>query len=157
MSLRGFFIDASLLVLLVVGSTGRDIIGKHRRLREYSVEDYETLLKLVGRVDRVLVTPNTLTEASNLLDYHADPERSRFFHVLRRIIHESEEVVVVSEVAASNREFPRLGLADAVLLEAITPETPVVTVDLDLYLAALNKGQDTALNFRHLRDPQLAG
>ena len=147
----GYFIDTNLLVLLVVGSVGRDLIAKHRRLRAYSAEDYETLLGLISRVDRVFVTPNTLTETSNLLAQHGDPERSRFFEMLRFIIGESEEVVVASTKASNNSAFVRLGLTDAALLEVITPETPLVTVDLDLYLAALEKGDETALNFTHFR------
>ena len=148
----GFFLDANLFVLLVVGSVGRDLIEKHRRLREYSAEDYEILIDLLDRVERVFVTPNTLTETSNLLAQHAEPERSLFFDGLRFIIHESEEVVVASAVASSNRAFNRLGLTDAALLETVTPETPLVTVDLDLYLAANASGQEVALNFTHLRN-----
>ena len=128
----GFFLDANLFVLLVVGSVGRDLIEKHRRLRAYSAEDYEILIDLLDRVERVFVTPNTLTETSNLLAQHREPERSRFFDRLRFIIHESEEVVVASAVASSNSAFNRLGLTDAALLEVVTPETPLVTVDLDL-------------------------
>ena len=106
----GFFIDANLLILLVVGSVDRDLIPKHRRLRRFAVEDYERLLNLIDRVDRVFVTPNTLTETSNLLAQHADPQRSRFFDRLRFIIQESEEIIVVSKDASRNREFRRLGL-----------------------------------------------
>ena len=148
----GFFLDANLFVLLVVGSVGRDLIEKHRRLRAYSTEDYEILIDLLDRVERVFVTPNTLTETSNLLAQHAEPERSRFFDRLRFIIQESEEIVVASAVASSNSAFNRLGLTDAALLEAVTPETPLVTVDLDLYLAANASGQEVALNFTHLRN-----
>ena len=148
----GYFIDTNLLVLLVVGSVGRELIEKHRRLREYSAEDYEILIDLLDRVERVFVTPNTLTETSNLLAQHAEPERSRFFDRLRFVIHESEEIVVASAVASSNSAFNRLGLTDAALLEVVTPETPLVTVDLDLYLAANASGQEVALNFTHLRN-----
>ena len=148
----GFFLDANLFVLLVVGSVGRDLIEKHRRLRAYSAEDYEILIDLLDRVERVFVTPNTLTETSNLLAQHREPERSLFFDRLRFIIHESEEIVVASAVASSNSAFNRLGLTDAALLEVVTPETPLVTVDLDLYLAANASGQEAALNFTHLRN-----
>ena len=148
----GFFLDANLFVLLVVGSVGRDLIEKHRRLRAYSAEDYEILIDLLDRVERVLVTPNTLTETSNLLAQHREPERSLFFDRLRFIIHESEEIVVASAVASSNSAFNRLGLTDAALLEIVTPETPLVTVDLDLYLAANASGKEVALNFTHFRN-----
>ena len=148
----GCFLDANLLVLLVVGSVDRELIAKHRRLRRFAAEDYERLLGLIARVERVFVTPNTLTETSNLLAQHRDPERSRFFDRLRFIIQESEEVVVASAVAATNRAFQRLGLTDAALLEVVTAETPLVTVDLDLYLAALAKDPYAAVNFTHLQD-----
>ena len=149
----GLFIDASLLVLLIVGSVGRDLIGtKHRRLGEYSSEDFDVLIELLDTVDRVFVTPNTLTETSNLLAQHGDPERSRFFDRLRSVIQESEEIVVASVDASSNEAFGRLGLTDAALLEVITKETPLITVDLKLYLAALEKNEGAAMNFTHFRN-----
>ena len=70
MSSRGIFVDANLLVLFVVGSTDTGLIAKHRRLRTLDPEDYERLADMVARAGRVLVTPNTLTEASNLLAQH---------------------------------------------------------------------------------------
>ena len=148
----GFFIDANLLLLLIVGSVGRDLSAKHRRLRRFTVEDFDRLINLLDRVEQVFVTPNTLTETSNLLGQHANPERSHFFDRLKFIIQESKEVVVASTVASRNNAFERLGLTDAALLEVATAETPLVTVDLDLYLEALAKGQDTAVNFTHLQD-----
>lgn len=149
---RGAFIDANLLVLLVVGSVDRGLIAKHRRLKNFTVDDYDLLLDLLTRVDRVYVTPNTLTETSNLIAYHGEPQRTVLMDKLRVTIHGSEEVVVASTDASSNSKFHQLGLTDAALLEVITAETPLITVDLDLYLAALEKGQDAAVNFTHLRD-----
>ena len=153
MARPGIFLDASLLVLLVVGSVGRDLISKHRRLRgAYTAEDYDILIDLIRPVDRVLVTPNTLTEASNLLGHHAEPERSRLFDKLRTLIQATEEIVVASEDASSNSVFRRLGLTDAALLERITTKSPLLTADLDLYLAALAKGNGAAVNFAHHRN-----
>ena len=145
------FIDANLLVLLVVGETGKELIAKHRRLRQFQVDDYERLAQLVNGIDYVLVTPNTLTEASNLLSQHGEPERSRFFAVLRALIGESEEVVVASQVASHNSQFYRLGLTDAALLEAVSSSTPVVTTDFDLYRAASSRDPNSAFNFWHAK------
>ena len=148
----GFFIDANLLVLLVVGRVGEEFITKHSRLQQFVVEDYRILRNLLDRVEQAFVTPNTLTETSNLLAQHGEPERSRFFDQLRFTIEYSREIQVISEVASQNKEFRRLGLTDAALLEVATVETPLLTVDLDLYLAALAKDQDTAVNFRHIQN-----
>ena len=153
MAREGVFIDASLLELLVVGSVGRDLIAKQRRLRgAFTAEDYDILVDLVGPVDRVFVTPNTLTETSNLLAHHAEPERSQLFEKLRTLIQESEEIVVGSEDASSNSAFVRLGLTDAALLELVTKESPLLTAALDRYLAALAKGNEAAVNFTHHRN-----
>lgn len=153
MARAGLFIDASLLVLLVVGSVGRELISKHKRLRgAYTAEDYDILLNLISPVDRVFVTQNTLTETSNLLAQHAEPERSQLFDKLRTLIQESEEIVVASEDASSNSAFRRLGLTDAALLELITTESPLLTADFDLYRAALAKGDQAAVNFTHHRN-----
>ena len=144
----GYFLDTNLLVLLVVGNEDRELIPKHRRLEHYSADDYDILVQLVAGANQLFVTPNTLTETSNLLAQHGEPERSRILNQLRVIIHESQEVVVAGAVASANRQFPRLGLTDAALLEAITPDTPLLTTDFRLYLAALEQqGPDVAVNF----------
>ncbi len=152
MTPTGFFIDANLLVLFVVGSVDRELIRKHRRLQRFSIKDYDRLIDAIDAVAKVYVTPNTLTETSNLLAQHRDPERSRFFDRLRFIIDKSEEIVVASTNASHRTEFKRLGLTDSVLLEVVSGETPLLTVDLDLYLAALEKDPASAVNFTHHQD-----
>lgn len=145
------FIDANLLVLLIVGSVDRRQVGKHRRTRHFTLEDYDLLSRTIRVLKRVLVTPNTLTEASNLLESRDD---RRFLDRLRFVVEhsDSDEVVVASIEAVRNRAFPRLGLTDAVLLEAVSEERPLITTDLDLYVAALSKGGEAAFNFSHFRN-----
>ena len=148
---KKIYIDAMLLVLLVVGVTGKHLIAKHRRLQTFQIEDYERLVRLINRIDGVLITPNIVTEASNLLAQHQNPERSRFFNVLQALIAESEEIVIASREASNNREFVRLGLTDAALLEVVSRSNPLITVDLDLYIAAEGKESEAAFNFRHFQ------
>ena len=148
MAPEGFFLDANLLVLFVAGRADTGIIGKHRRLTGYTVADYTNLLGIFRRNGRILVTPNTLTEASNLLRQHGEPERSLLMAGLRYLIEHSEEVAIPSARAAANPSFVALGITDAALLEAVSPQTPLITVDLDLYLAALERGESAAVNFR---------
>ena len=149
----GCFLDANLLVLLVVGATDQELIQSHRRLQAFDAPDYELLVGVLGDFQQVLVTPNTLTETSNLLSQHGEPQRSRFFDTLRSLIEVNREIVVTSRQASANPSFNRLGLTDAALLEAATLETPLVTVDLDLYVAALAKAPNAAVNFTHLQHP----
>lgn len=145
-------LDANLIVLLVVGLYDPDLISKHRRVRIFDVEDYNLLRRKLDQLRRVLVTPNTLTEASNLLSQHGEPERSQLLKVLGRLIQNTDEVVVASTQASLNPSFERLGLTDAGLLEIISPEEPLLTVDLHLYVEALKDGEHRAFNFNHIRD-----
>ena len=151
MPLVGYLVDTNLLLLFIVGSESPDLISKHRRLESYSEEDYSTLHSLLNRAGGVFVTPNTLTEASNLLGQHGEPERSRLFQRLRAIIQDTHEVVVSSVRASAHPAFDRLGLTDTVLLEAASADIPLLTLDFQLYSAGLAKGDNMAVNFMEHR------
>ena len=136
-------------MLLVAGRVDKRIISSHRRLSIFTVDDYELLVDLLRHVDRVFVTPNTLTEASNLLAQHGEPQRSQLLDYLGVLIRSSEELVITSATASRNSQFRRLGLTDVVLLELVTPDTPLLTVDVPLFLAASQ--QNAGINFTHMR------
>ena len=148
MPLLGYFVDANLLILFVVGSVDPRIVAKHRRLSGFATADYDFLLVVLNEVPHIFVTPNTLTEASNLMRQHGEPERSILMDRLAYLIEESDEGVVTSARAAANPYFGQLGLTDAALLESISPQTPLLTVDGNLHVAALAKGENEAMNFR---------
>lgn len=143
MAVTGFFIDANLLVLLVIGAVDRALVGRHRRARRFAPEDYDRLRELVDDWP-VCVTPNTLTEASNLV---RDERDARFLAALREIVVGSEETTVPSERAVRDPAFPRLGLTDAALLDVISPERPLLTVDLPLFATAARREPRAAINF----------
>ena len=58
---------------------------------------------------------------------------------------------MISRDAAAGAAFLRHGLTDAVLLEAISEEIPLLTIDGGLYQEALGSGRETAVNFEHVR------
>ena len=152
MAASGIFVDANLLVLLVVGLTDKNLISKHKRVRQrFDAGDFELLCRIVSQYPRLLVTPNTLTEASNLLAQHREPQKSRILDKLAELITGSREIYVESGVASRNNTFNRLGLTDAALLEEISAERPLITVDVNLYYAGQRKDSSASVNFEHLR------
>lgn len=112
------------------------------------------LLKMISKAPAVLVTPNTLTETSNLAAFIGEPARTEIFRILRQVVLSSEETYVPSHVASAKSEFIRLGLTDAALLEVSSAETVLVTTDLKLFLAVQATGA-LAINFNQLRDSYL--
>ena len=149
--MRPLAIDTNLLVLLVVGLASKDLIGKHKRLCEFSVADFDLLTVILRAHSHLVVTPNVWTETSNLSRQIGEPARNRISAVMRGLIDQSEEAYVTSASAAASDEFVRLGLTDAALLEVKPISIPFVTSDLDLYLAAQKAGREV-VNFNHIRE-----
>ena len=121
-------------------------------MKAFTDADFEVLVKLLDTGDKVYVTPNTLTETSNLLPYGNIELRRRLFAALRFMIQHSEEIVVTSIQASSDAEFGRLGLTDSVLIEVASKDIPVVTTDFSLYYAVASRDYRAAVNFNALRD-----
>jgi hypothetical protein len=144
-------LDSNLLLLFVVGTTLRSYIATHKRLRAYSEPDFDLLLQIIERANNVVVTPNTLTETSNLLGYMAEPARTKLFETFRALIEASDEFHCESRKAANSPVFLRLGLTDAVLMDSCKEQVSLVTADFDLYNATLSSGGE-AINFNHLRE-----
>lgn len=154
MTACSILLDTNLLVLYLVGTASREYIPRHKRLQAFTVDDYDLLLTRISRALSVLVTPNTLTETSNLAAYIGEPAKVAVFQVLRSVIAVSEEKYIPSQTAAGREEFIRLGLTDAAIIEAALQEVVILTADLNLYLAAMSHGIQ-AINFNHLRDRYL--
>lgn len=143
-------LDSNLLVLFVAGMSSREYIGRHRRLRDYSEEDFDLLVEFIRPMSALVVTPNILTETSNLLSGIAEPARSHIADTFRQIMGSMDERFVQSTRAVEQREFPRLWLTDAAVLTELANSHVLLTADLDLYLAASQRGY-SAVNFNHLR------
>jgi hypothetical protein len=143
-------LDSNLLLLLIVGLASRSYISRHKRLQDYEELDFDLLKELLDSAANIIVTPNTLTETSNLVGQIAEPARTQIFQRFRLILNAFEERYVESSRAAEQNEFVRLGLADAAQLDLAGESHTLLTVDLDLYLAAIGRGFK-AENFNHYR------
>ena len=145
-------LDANLLVLYVAGCTNVKIIAAHKRLRfTYDVSDFRLLRRTISSHDRLVLTPNTMTEASNLLaqipgQYQADLRRG-----MKDMAATGMEIPIKSADALNDPDYLRLGLTDAAILTVLSDQVALLTADLDLYLAALKRGH-RATNLRHLKD-----
>ena len=141
-------VDANLLVLLIVGLASESYITRHKRLKAYSVADYRLLRTLISAYSQIIVTPNTMTETSNLVRNIAEPACTHILQVLGVLLEQAEERYVASRDAARHHDFLRLGITDAALLNASLDGAALLTSDLDLYLAAASSGR-RVVNFTH--------
>ena len=80
---KGVLIDTNLLLVLLVGNIDLRLIGKTARTDKYSSADYERIRDLLVLFNRLILLPQVLTEAGNLL---RKPLVSRF------TVHESNRI-----------------------------------------------------------------
>lgn len=145
-------LDANMLLLLAYGSVCRSSLGKKRRVREYVPQDYELTLDLVSRFRQVVVTPNVVTECSDLFGDESD-EKEKLW--LKEFVKNGEmvrvEEYVPSREAVGLRQYDYLGVADCSLLSLVDPDTVLLTADAKLYYEAA-KITPFCMNFNHWRD-----
>ena len=148
---KKLLVDTNILLLYIVGSLSLDRIARHKRTDTFTIEDYLLLDALLRQFGGIVVTPNILTEVSNLLGYTDEKTRGSLLILLRSLAWISEEHYVRSLDAVETAEFSRLGLADASILSCPTEGLTVLTDDLHLYLALQRRGVEV-INFNHLRE-----
>jgi len=127
----------------------------HKRLQGFNVDDFEMLLTFVNAPSKITLSPNVLSETSNLVRHVKDPVRTEISRRLADLILHAREIYIPSRNAVLRPEYISLGLTDAALLECLSQEGgKLYTTDLKLYLAATSSSLP-AENFNHLREKRL--
>lgn len=151
--MKTLILDTNLLVLLVVGMVNKKYISAHKKLHPvYNEEHYNLLVKLLENYSEIIVTPNTLSETSNLLRMGMkEPAKKEIVTLFKDMIEKTREVYISSGLAAQRSEFIYLGLTDSVLLECGKSNTILLTADRELHAKALSLNYKS-FNFWHIVD-----
>lgn len=152
--MRSVALDANLLVLLVVGLVDRKLVSKHKRTRSFDPEDFDLLREILGRYEEIVITPNVMTEACNLISFATEPTLTNTRRQFALLADALREVYYKSAAVVRHPKFLRLGLSDSALLGLVEERVPLLTCDLGLYLAAAESNRDV-VNFNHLRQARL--
>lgn len=131
------------------------ILGRHRRLREYTPRDYEIVQAELGKREGLLILPNVATQASDLLSQADDLTGQTLRYSLQNLIERHTERYVPSITATLRSEYLMLGLADAAILHALAPGVTLLTADFRLHGKAVASG-GVSININHLRDVFMA-
>ena len=147
---NGLLIDTNILVLFSVGTVNRSRIPVFKRTSQYTIEDFDLLIRVLGQWRLHYTVPHVLAEVSNLTDL-GGTERLHARQVLKETISVLTEVPVSSAQAALDPTYHALGLVDASIATAAREhKCAVLTDDLDLYLW-LERDGIPVVNFTHLR------
>lgn len=111
------FVDTNALILLVVGLIDKSLISSHKRTSIFESIDFENLAFLIGDFEKVVTTPNVLTEVDNLLNNFQRGHRWAYYQVIRELIAKSTEKFLESKKMMDSNAFFELGLTDSGVLE----------------------------------------
>ena len=147
---KGIIIDTNILLLQLVGAVNRERITRFKRTAQFTPEDYDILVGLVKNFQKVVVTPNILTEVNSLTNQLGEPERSQCLNIFSILTTKVEEEYIDSNVVTKHELFTRFGLTDCGIMLLSKNKYLVLTDDLKLHLYLKSLGIDT-VNFNNLR------
>ncbi len=140
-----------MLVVFVIGSVDPKLLGVAKRVKEYKPSDYDLIYAYLSLFSDIVLLPNIISEASNLLDHLRGERREHCMERLAQLVQGSSERYIASISAVEQPEYLMLGVADAAMLCALEGDTYLLTADRELYLAALCRNRE-AQYFQELRE-----
>lgn len=143
---RGIIVDTNLLILYFLGSFNPQLIPRYKRTKSYTLDDFTDLCRFIKRFERLLTTPNILTEVSNLSGALGE----QYFKKFKNMVATLNEEFIMSRKATENKYFEKYGLTDAVIIELCRKKYLVLTDDFPLS-NLLMKLKIDVINFNHIR------
>jgi hypothetical protein len=145
----GVFFDTNLMVVIVVGSYKAEWLGKHRRTLAFDMAEYRLLMRLLGRCEKRLTTPNILTEVDNLSRQLPQNEHVWIAEHFNKLAANMFEIYHQSYEHLGGDLHCKVGLTDAILIH-LSASHLVVTADFPLASRIEAMGRNV-INFNHIR------
>ena len=146
---KGVLVDTNLLVLLLVGMINKQRILNFKRTGDFTLEDYDLLVRLIGWFGKIFSTPHVLSQVSDLTDL-TGRELIAVRVISKALVEQIEESYEASRMLMSDRVYERFGLTDSAIAAVCSRGILVLTTDSRLHVALQESGID-ALNFNHIR------
>lgn len=148
MSRSRLIIDANLLLLLVIGAIeGGRHISNSKRLKDYSENDYQVVVRFMGTFGGVYITPYIATEVSNLIDLNGYA-RTIAFEMAQLLFSQFKQIDTNIATDSEGKWFGTYGLTDTSLIGLVSEYT-ILTNDgrMSSVLYTVNGENVVNLNF----------
>jgi len=109
-------IDSNIFILFLVGQINENKIKNYTRNSIYSKEDYYFLLDILSKYDRIITSPNILTEVDNILNRITGDDKYRYLAIVREIYKQTIEKYLETESVSQNWFFDILGVTDSAII-----------------------------------------
>jgi len=85
--MRDVIIDSNIFILFLAGQINENKIEGYTRNSLYTREDYYLLLNILTRYDRIITSPNILTEVDNILNRITGEDKYKYLVLVKTYIH----------------------------------------------------------------------
>lgn len=147
---HGVTLDTNVFLLAVVGSSDPRLIGRVKRVSQYSVEDYKLLSRLLMHFQQVFITPGVLAETCNLLDSENKRRNNRFFDAMKSLMERLKEHHTPAASLMAEKAFRWIGFTDSSVIELARKGCLVISDELPLK-TYLERQSFPVVNFTALR------
>lgn len=148
---KGILVDTGPLLLFIVGSYDKDRIEGFKHTRKYRAQDYDLLLRILRNFNRIVTTPNILTEVCNYLGHLPDEiKQSILLSRFCPCIESMDEKYIKSTELGKEIFFKKFGLTDSSIINSAKGKYLVLSDDFPL-CGYLLKNNIEAVNFNHFR------
>jgi len=109
-------IDSNIFILFLVGQINENKIKNYTRNSIYSKEDYYFLINILSKYDRIITSPNILTEVDNILNRITGDDKYRYLAIVKNIYKQTIEKYLETESVSQNWFFDILGITDSAII-----------------------------------------
>lgn len=149
--MKSILLDTNLFLLLIAGLCDTPIINRHKRLSNFTKEDFYLLTHTINRYERLLISSHCTAEVSNLIRQTSNPDKENLMLTFAEILKNCKESHIEKSLIIKDPFFVRLGTTDTGLIIKSKRSSCLLTVDHDLHQEALRKNRNS-INFNHIRD-----
>lgn len=145
-------IDSNILLVYFLGRYQPDLIASFKRTSVYDEDDFELIAEIIAASKQILVTPNIMTEVSNLANSLDAQTRIHFFESFWGTFKSLNEEHIPTQDAIQWQYFSKYGVTDSTIAVASRLKKCLVVTD-DYKLAnVLFKENIPCLNLNTIKE-----
>jgi hypothetical protein len=138
--MRDVIIDTNIFILFLAGQINENKIKNYTRNSLYTKEDYYLLINILSNYDRIITSPNILTEVDNILNRITGEDKYKYLLLVKTIYKQTIEKYIRTETISQNWYFDTLGITDTAILMMAKESELLISGDSSLcdYAKSLN-------------------
>jgi hypothetical protein len=114
--MRDVIIDTNIFILFLAGQINENRIRNYTRNSLYTKEDYYLLINILSTYDRIITSPNIMTEVDNILNRITGEDKYKYLILVKTIYKQTIEKYIQTETVSQNWYFDELGITDSAIL-----------------------------------------